>query len=167
MVVISVRTRRVRRPLNLIVAVAVLLGFPTPSIAQPAPQMLEGVWAVASTPRDCTTGSVLGPPIRALMTFHQGGTLTESAALLLFAPGQRSSSHGVWTHTTGLTFRERTVTMILFDGGPFQAGWTLTTHDIVVSDANNFSSTGTTGFYDLNRQFLRAVCASRTGERFR
>ena len=93
--------------------------------------------------------------------------MTESNALLLFTPGQRSIDHGTWTHTTGMTFRQRTVAIILFDGGPFQAGWTLTTHDIVLSDANNFSSTGTTGFYDLNRQFLRMVCASRTGERFR
>ena len=167
MVGISVRTRHVRRPLTLIVAVAVLLGFPTPSIAQPAPQILEGVWAITSIPRDCTTGAVLGPPVRALLTFHQGGTMTESNALLLFTPGQRSIDHGAWTHTTGMTFRQRTVAIILFDGGPFQAGWTLTTHDIVLSDANNFSSTGTTGFYDLNRQFLRMVCASRTGERFR
>jgi len=153
-----------RRILGPVAGIAILFGSATTSFAQ---SELEGVWAVTSTPRDCTTGAVLGPPIRALMTFHQGGTLTESAALLLFAPGQRSTSHGVWTHITGLTFRERTLTLIVFDAGPFQAGWTLTTHNIVLSDPNNFSSTGSTSFYDTNRQFLRMVCASRTGERFR
>ena len=150
---------------RFVVAAATLFGFSTTAFAQD--RALEGVWAVTSTPRDCTTGATLGPPIRALMTFHEGGTITESAALLLFAPGQRSLGHGVWTPAGGSTFRERTLTLILFDAGPFQAGWTLTTHNIILSDANNFTSTGTTGFYDTNRQFLREVCASRAGQRFR
>src|SRR5262245_5279930 len=99
-----------RRFLGSIAGVALLLGSPTTSFAQ---SELEGLWAVASTPRDCTTGAVLGPPIRSLMTFHQGGTISESAALLLFAPGQRSIGHGVWSHTGGLTFRERSLALIL------------------------------------------------------
>jgi hypothetical protein len=158
------RTGHRRRILGLVAGVALLFGFATTSFAQ---SEVEGLWAVLTTPRDCTTGAALGPPVRALMTFHQGGTTTETEALLLFAPGQRSIGHGVWSHTGGLTFRQRTVTMILFDGGPFQAGWTLTTQNVVLSDPNNFTSTGSTGVYDTNRQFLRTICASRTGERFR
>jgi hypothetical protein len=60
MVGIPVRTRYVRRPLNLIVAGAVLLVFPTASIAQPAPQMLEGVWAITSIPATVRLERCLG-----------------------------------------------------------------------------------------------------------
>ena len=161
--------RKARAALPYAVAVAILFCFTIPSFAQE--RALEGVWAVTSTPRDCTTGAALGPPVRALHTYHQGGTVTESAALLLFAPGQRSNGHGVWTHAGGPSYVERLLSIILFDSTndppTFRAGWTLTQHTITLTTTNSFTSSGRTAFYDLNRQFLREVCASRVGEQFR
>jgi hypothetical protein len=151
-----------------IVAAFVLFGSVTATAqTNVPPRTIEGVWIVTSTPRDCTTGAVLGQPVRALLTFHLGGTVTESVALLLAAPGQRSIGHGVWTHGGELTFRERIATMVLFDSGPFQAGWTVATQTNTLTDANNFTTSGGVAFYDINRQFLRMICSSRAGERFR
>lgn len=57
------------------------------------------------------------PPFRALLTFHRDETVTESVGALSFAAGPRSIGHGRWAHDGGLIFSERTVAIILFDGG--------------------------------------------------
>ena len=61
-----------------------------------------GTWAVQVTLRDCATNAPLGPPFNSLVTFHDGGTLSESAGSLAFAPGQRSPGHGTWTQRAGV-----------------------------------------------------------------
>lgn len=150
----------------IVIAAVVIFGLATPRLAH-AQASIEGVWAITGTPRDCATGAVLGAPVRALLTFQQGGTVTESLALLLAQPGQRSSGHGVWTQTGGATFVGRVATMIQFDSPVFQAGWTVETQTITMTNANNFNSVGDVLLYDINRQFIRRICSSRVGERFR
>ena len=59
--------------------------------------VLTGAWSVQVTLRDCTTGAPIGPPINSLVTFHEGGTLSETAGGLGFAIGQRSPGHGIWS----------------------------------------------------------------------
>ena len=162
--------RMVRAAMRLVVAAAALFCFSTTSFAQD--RTLEGVWVVTSMPRDCTTGATLGPPVRSLLTFHQGGTVSESAALLLLAPGQRpGGGHGLWTHSGGQNYVERILSLIAFDSTndppTVRAGWTLSEQTITLANANNFTSAGRVAFYDTNRQFLRSLCSSRVGERFR
>ena len=135
---------------------------------------LEGVWGVTIQRRDCATGAALGPAVRALTTFDQGGTLTESNGATAFAPGQRSIGHGTWRQAGG-SFVDQTVTMLLFDtpantppGSPgFQAGWEVTSHTYTLSGPDSFSATGTAQFFDLNRQAYRSACTTRSGERVR
>lgn len=150
----------------VVIAAVVTFGLAAPPVAH-AQASIEGVWAITATPRDCTTGAVLGPPVRALATFHRGGTVTNSVALLLAQPGQRSIGHGVWTQTGGATFVERSATIIIFDSAIFQAGWAVDTQTNTMTDANNFSSQGDVQFYNLNREFVRRLCSTRVGERFR
>jgi hypothetical protein len=152
-------------PRFIAIAAVALVALAAAPVAH-AQSSIEGVWAVTATPRDCTTGAVLGAPVRALMTFHQGGTVTESVALLLAQPGQRSIGHGVWTQN-GAAFTERIATMILFDSAIFQAGWSVSTQTNTMTNANNFTSLGDVVLYDINRQFLRRLCSTRVGERFR
>jgi hypothetical protein len=143
---------------------ALLLGFASAVSAQPP--TLQGAWAVTITPRDCVTNAPLPvPPFRTLLTFHGDGTSTESVATVSFAPGQRSIGHGTWTHDGGLTYRERTVAMILFDAGIYQAGWQVITRNITLTDANRYTSSGPSQFFDVNRQLYRTACASSVGER--
>ena len=135
---------------------------------------LEGVWGVTIQRRDCQTTAALGPPVRALVTFNQGGTLTETNGALAFSPDQRSIGHGTWSQTGGTTFADRTATLLLFDtaantppGSPgFQAGWEVTSHTITLS-GDTFTATGTAQFYNLNREVYRSGCVTRSGERFK
>src|SRR5687767_5476590 len=50
---------------------------------------LVGTWVVQVTLRDCATNVPLGPPFNSLVTFHSGGTISETTASLAFAIGQR------------------------------------------------------------------------------
>jgi hypothetical protein len=131
----------------------------------------EGVWAVTATPRDCASGASLGPPVRSLITYHQGGTVSESAALALLAPGQRTLGHGTWAPGSGSTWVERLASIVVFDSATnppgLKAGWVVSAQTITLTDADNFTSTGGVTFFDLNRQPYRQGCATRVGERFR
>ena len=150
---------------RLCIALAVLLVGSGAASAQ-APT-LHGVWTQVITPRDCATNEPLPvPPFRVLLMFHRDGTVTESVGALSFAAGQRSIGHGQWAHDGGLTFSERTVAMILFDGGIYQAGWQVTTRTITMTDADHYTSCGAAQFYDVNGQLYRTGCATSVGERF-
>jgi hypothetical protein len=109
------------------------------------------------TLRDCATGAALGPPFRSLLTFHPGGTLSESPGTTQFSAGQRSPGHGIWSYSGGQTFTARFVAMILFDTPPappapgFQAGWQIV---------------GAIQFFDINKNLYRSACPTGTAEKF-
>jgi hypothetical protein len=136
-------------------------------------QAVTGTWAVQVTLRDCATTAPLGPPFRSIVTFHQGGTVNESAASLAFAPGQRSPGHGVWTHDGGNRFVQKMLALILFDtpanlpASPgFSAGWQTVTHNVEVT-GDTLTSSGTNGFFRADRTLYRTGCSTATGERFK
>ena len=81
--------------------VAVMLGLAGPAFAQA--RGLEGVWAVATQDRDCTTNAARGTPTRALVTYHGDGTVSESRYIPVFALGQLSEGHGTWDFAGGGT----------------------------------------------------------------
>lgn len=151
---------------GLCVALAALPFGTAGGVSAHAPT-LQGVWTQVITPRDCVTNEPLPvPPFRALLTFHRDGTVTESVAALSFAPGQRSIGHGNWAHAGGLTYSERTVAMIVFGGGIYQAGSQVTTRTITMTDADHYTSSGAAQFYDADGQLYRTGCATSVGERF-
>lgn len=155
------------------VSLTILLGGASSAFGQA--RTIEGVWGVITQERHCATNAPLGPPTRALVTFHAGGTVNESRYIPVFAAGQLSESHGIWSHDGGATYTGRVVTMVHFDsaagtppGSPgFQAGWLIATQTITLSGPDNFTMTGTTQFFNASREQYRAGCASRVGERFR
>jgi hypothetical protein len=167
----TMQTRRQGVGLTAALAAVAILALAETAAAQ---ARLEGVWAVSIQRRDCQTTAPLGPPVRALVTFDQGNTVTETNGALAFSPGQRSIGHGTWSQTGGATFTDRTATMLLFDtaantppGSPgFQAGWEVTSHTITLS-GDSFTATGTAQFFNLNREVYRSACVSRSGERFK
>ena len=62
---------------------------------------LVGVWEeVAPAEVDCQTREPLGPTIRALLTFNQGGTMYVEDTFPLSGP-YRSTGGGIWTRTSG------------------------------------------------------------------
>src|SRR5262245_27213115 len=144
---------------------------------------LVGTWGVQVTLRDCATGAPLGPPFNSLVTFHGEGTLSESAASLAFAPGQRSPGHGTWTRKRGHTYQQEMIALILFDTQPnlpgtptfdpgkpvspgFFAGSVTVSHTVRFTAVDQIASTGTDSFYKMNGELYRSGCSTATGDRF-
>lgn len=146
---------------------------PAPAYAQA--MTLQGVWVVETQGRDCATGAPLGPPHRALVSYHSGGTLSDSSAVPIFAVGQRSEGHGTWRHSGGHTYTANWVAMLVFETAPntppgspgFQEGWQVATNTVTLTGPDSFTSTGVSQFANLARQVYRVGCASRVGERFK
>jgi hypothetical protein len=145
----------------------------TPAIAQgQGARAIEGVWSMSITLRDCTTQAPLGPPLRTLLTFHAGGTLSESPGTSQFAPGQRSNGHGLWSHVSANSFTARFVAMVVFDTAPappapgFVAGWQIVVANFEQADINRLNVAATVQFFDINRNVYRSACPTGTAERF-
>jgi hypothetical protein len=135
------------------------------------------------TLRDCATSAPLGLPFNSLVTFHGHGTISESAASLAFAPGQRSPGHGTWTRKRGHTYGQEMVALLLFDTEPnlpatptfdptkpvspgFFAGWLTVSHTVRFTAVDRIASAGTNGFYKTNGELYRSGCSTAIGQRF-
>ena len=144
------------------------------------PRTVEGTWYVQVTPRSCTTGDPVAPPIVSLVTFHKGGTLTEAPAALAFAPGQRTPGHGTWERGHGGTYEQRFAALIVFTTPPgpvyglppgpvgpgFDAGWQTVTQTVRLLDRDHLESDGTNAFYRTDGTLYRTGCSTATGTRF-
>jgi len=127
---------------------------------------------VQVTLRNCDTDAPLGS-FNSLETFADGGTLSESAASLAFAPGQRGPGHGNWSREGHHTFSQRFVALILYGTAPnlpltpgFEAGWSVITQTVELSEADHFTSAGSNQFFRSNGELYRTGCSTATGVRF-
>ncbi len=142
---------------------------------------LAGVWAVQVTLRDCTTQAPQGS-FNSLVTFHRGGTISESAGSLAFAPGQRTPGHGTWERKGKDTYRQHMIALVLFSTAPnlpgtpgfdpakpvspgFQAGWVTVTHTVELHDADSLTSAGTNAFVKSDGTVYRTGCSTAIGVR--
>ena len=180
----AVVSRRALAAVTLAVAVMALSSTPARADSDESrPKALVGAWGVQVTLRNCATGAPLGPPFNSLVTYHQGGTVSEAAGSLSFAPGQRSPGHGVWTREREHTFGQSMVALILFDTPPnlpgtpgfdpskpvspgFSAGWQTVTHTVTPTDADHLTSAGTNAFFKLTGELYRTGCSTAIGQRF-
>jgi len=144
---------------------------------------LAGVWLVQVTLRVCATGAPIDS-FNSLVTFHRGGTISESTAGPGFAVGQRGPGTGVWEAAGHDAYAQRMVALITFDtaenlpGRPgfnpalpispgFFAGWSTVTHTVEMSDANHMTSAGTSTFYKaVDGTQYRPGCSTAAGVRF-
>jgi hypothetical protein len=152
-----------------------LLGLVTAAgaIAQPSKssaRTVEGTWYIRVTPIICATGAPVPgvSPVTALVTFHRGGTMSETAGGTGFAPGQRSPGHGTWHHEAGQTFSQKFTALINFTTVPgFQeAGWQTVEQTVELLDHDTFASTGANAFYRTDGTLYRSGCSTATGRRF-
>ena len=163
-------------------SLACALVLATPAIGFAQSQGLEGTWIVQVTLRNCTTNASMGS-FNSLVTFHNGGTISEDTTSPTFATGQRSSGHGTWVFEGRRTFRQRVVALINFDtaanlpGTPgfnpilpvtpgFFAGYAVVTHSLDLSDPNHGTSSGTNEFFRTDGTSYRTGCSSATATRF-
>jgi hypothetical protein len=143
---------------------------------------IEGAWSVRVTLRDCSTNASLGS-FNSLVSFHDGGTLSETTSSSTFAIGQRSPGHGNWEFEGHRTYSQRMINLINFDtpanlpGTPgfnpalpvtpgFFAGWSIVTHTLEVTDQNNVTSSGTNEFYKMDGTLYRSGCSTAVATRF-
>jgi hypothetical protein len=134
---------------------------------------LEGTWMVQVTLRDCATNAQIGPSFSSLVTFHRGGTISESTSGRAFAIGQRSDSQGHWRFEGHRTYSQRMVNLINFDTAPnlpmspgFSAGWSIISTTIALSDADHGTSVGTNEFYRADGTLYRTGCSTAVSVRF-
>ena len=172
----AIRSTRSKFGTALIAAAAGLTSIvatDSPAFAQG--MTLQGVWIVSTQQRNCQTDAPIGPPHRALVSFHAGGTLSDSSAVPTFAIGQRSEGHGVWGHNGGHTYTANWVAMIVFETAPntppnspgFVAGWQKATNAIELTGPDSITSNGVSQFVNLAGEVYRVGCASRVGARFK
>jgi hypothetical protein len=143
---------------------------------------IEGTWLVRVTLRNCDTNASLGS-VSSLVTFHEGGTVSETTGSSAFAIGQRSPGHGVWESTGHHTYAQRMVALINFDtpanlpGTPgydpglpvspgFFAGWYTISHVSTLTDENHNTSSGTNAFYKADGTRYRTGCSTAESTRF-
>lgn len=134
---------------------------------------IVGVWAVQVTLRNCATQDPLGPAFNSLVTFHGDGSVSEGAASLAFAPGQRTAGHGTWSRSGMRSFKQEMINLLVFDTAAnpplspgFFAGWQTVTHDLTLIDASHMTSSGTNAFFRLDGTQYRTGCSTATGQRF-
>ena len=108
----------VRRVTTVFCLSGALLLTASPSFAQSSesasPNGLAGVWFVQVTLRNCDTNAPLGS-FNSLVTFHRGGTVSESTASPGFAIGQRGPGTGTWEAAGHHTYAQRMAALITFD----------------------------------------------------
>jgi len=133
----------------------------------PTGKALEGTWQVVVTQRDCTTGDPLGQPFQSLLTFANGGTMTETTDNPLFYPAERSPGHGVWSFRGGARYIAATTAFITLNGA--LAKTQKITQSIVMGDDQNTFTTvkARVQFFDPMGNLLVSGCATATGVRFR
>jgi hypothetical protein len=178
------RARRVMAAIGLAAALLVTSGraVRAESGPPPTPNGLEGTWLVQVTLRNCTTNAALAS-FNSIVTFHAGGTISETTSSPGFAVGQRSPGHGQWVPERHHRFSQRMISLINFDtaanlpGTPgfdpslpvtpgFFAGWATVTHTLRLSDADHVESSGTNAFYKADGTVYRTGCSTALSERF-
>jgi len=143
---------------------------------------IEGAWLVRVTLRDCSTSASLGS-FNSLVSFHDGGTISETTSSSAFAIGQRSPGHGSWESERHGTYSQRMISLINFDttanlpGTPafnpalpitpgFFAGWSIVRHTLEVTDQSHATSSGTNEFYKADGTLYRSGCSTAAATRF-
>lgn len=155
-----------------------------PQLSHPSGAKLTGTWIVQVTLRNCTTNAPLGPSFSSLVSFHDGGTVTESPGNLGFAPNQRTPGHGTWTRLPENEYAQQMIALLLFDtpanlpGTPgfdpalpvspgFFAGWQTISHTLRMTDDDHGVSSGTNAFYKADGTLYRTGCSTAVSQRFK
>jgi len=180
---IGLRKARAVSAFSFACAVLVASGSVVGAQSEQSATGLAGAWLVQVTLRNCATNAPLGA-FNSIVTFHRGGTLSESTSSAAFAIGQRSPGHGHWASEGSRTFSQRMVSLIAFDTPPnfpgtpgfnpalpvgpgFFAGWATVTQDVQLVDADHATSSGTNDFYRNGETTpYRSGCSTAVATRF-
>ena len=130
---------------------------------------LVGTWRVTVTPYDCESDAE-HPSFQSMLSFAEGGILTETSASPAFQPGQRSPGHGIWTAIGNHKYNSLLEAYILFTTDPnppvpgFQRGLQRLTQAVEVN-GNQLTTDGSVEFFDAEGNLVLSACAKAVGER--
>ena len=129
---------------------------------------LVGTWEVTVTPQACPNGPapVSTSPFKSLLTFNDGGTMTETTANPASFPAFRGPAHGVWSHTGHQTYMSDMKALITLNGALVKEQKISQT--IEIGDDPDQFTTGQVSvqFFDPAGNLLVSGCASAVGQRF-
>jgi|SRR5215467_4510806 len=150
-----------------ILGCALLRPFKGDAAARPSGDgNVVGTWRAQLNPTVCQTGAPI-PSFSVLLSFAQGGTLTEAINSAAFLPGQRSVGLGAWSHTHGRTYKAIWDGFIQFDSpalGGLKRGVQKLNWDFTI-DGNQATITATSQILDSNGNVLANTCATGTATR--
>ena len=127
---------------------------------------LQGTWAVTVTQHDCESGIQIGNPFLSLLTFAQGGTMTESTSNPIFYPAERGPGHGIWKQVGQKTYTASSVALITLNGA-LTSVQTISQTIAIGDDPDAFRTTkAKVKFLTPNGTVLRTGCAAAVGARF-
>ena len=127
---------------------------------------IEGVWRIQITPIDCQTRLPFLPfTIPGLLTYHQGGTMSETTAVPS-GPSSRSPGHGVWNRIDGNSFNGSFVFLLFNPNGMFTSREELTQNIQLDRRGNTLNYTVTFKIFDTNDNLIASGCATARAVRF-
>ncbi|MFI5094291.1 MAG: hypothetical protein WCE50_00005 [Candidatus Acidiferrum sp.] len=128
---------------------------------------LEGTWVVTVTQQVCPNGPAVAPPFKSLLTFNQGGTMTETTTNpMIVPPVFRGPGHGVWSHTGAHTFSADTLAFITVNGALVKTQKISQTIEIGDNPDQFTTTEASVQFFDPAGNLLVSGCATATGQRF-
>jgi len=131
------------------------------------PNGLAGTWQVQVTLRNCQSGAPIGAPFYSLLTFADGGTLTESTANPLFYPAVRGPGQGVWSRNRhGKQYSASSIAFITMNGGLVKTQKITQTIDMGPGQDDFVTPHATVEFFDPVGNLLNSGCATAMGKRF-
>jgi len=133
-----------------------------PELAESNGPNLEGTWRVQVTIRDCNSGAALRT-FPALLTFAQGGTLTETTTG--FPPALRSSGHGFWRHTSDHSYMAVSEAFLFTPAGVWSGTQRLTQSIEIGDSPDQLNSTAINEIYDPHGQLITSGCATAVATR--
>ncbi len=127
---------------------------------------IEGVWRTQITPRDCHTGEPLLPfTIPGLITYHKGGTLSETA-VAPGGPASRGPGHGVWNRRNRRHYDGSFVFQLFNPDGSFAGTQRINANIELDASGDRWVNNATFQILDANDNVIQTGCATAVGTRF-
>jgi len=130
---------------------------------EPEGNKIMGTWNMQVQFRDCATGNPLPVSGPTIVSYSQGGVITEMAQAVL--PSLRSPALGVWQHVQGRNYAGAFKVFRFNPDGTF-AGKTIVFSDIRHELDDTLTSSAVANGYDSAGNLVSTVCPTAVGTRF-
>lgn len=126
-------------------------------------RILEGVWNIQVTRRDCQTGAAM-VSFPTMSTFMRGGTMSDYG--IAMAPAGRGPGHGVWSYVSGRRYTSA-FQFFLFGADGIFTGRQIIRREIELSRfGSGYTATGAVQVLNTGGTVVATVCTTEIGTRF-